>query len=137
MNMNDLITIEDHETHVGPKSDKTLPFRWWISFSVGSEAIHNFSRQLVLSFSDFAAYLVAKGEFDGYDDQSADGVLFAYEDDPYSRTPYGRVRSYTYDEVIREFLLTRDLEPALAEFVALKLVEASVIEDFVLRTEAA
>lgn len=133
--MTDLITIEDHETHVGAKSDKDLPFRWWVSFTVGDEAKFNFSRQLACSFSDFASYLVAKGEFDGYDE--ADGVLFAYEEDPVSRQPYGRVQSWTYDQVIREFLLTRDLEPALAEFVAVKLAEASVIEDFVLRTEAA
>lgn len=137
MNMNDLITIEDHETHVGPQSDKATPFCWWVSFSVGAEASFNFSRQLVCSFSDFAAYLVSKGKFDGYDDSTPDGVLFSYEDDPYSRTPYGRVQSWTYDQVIREFLLTRDLEPALAEFVALKLAEAGVIEDFVLRHSAA
>lgn len=135
--MADLITIEDHETYVGPKSDKALPFRWWVSFSVGDEAKFNFSRQLVCSFSDFAAYLVAKGEFDGYNDSEADGHLFMYNTDPITGIPYGRVQSWTYDEVIREFLLTRDLEPALAEFVAVKLAEANVIEDFLLRTEAA
>jgi hypothetical protein len=131
------ITISDHETHTGPKSDKDIPFRWWVSFTVGNEAAFNFSRQLVCSFSDFASYLVAKGEFDGYEDSEADGCLFMYNTDPITGIPYGRVQSWTYDEVIREFLLTRDLEPALVEFVAIKLAEVEVIEDLVLESNAA
>lgn len=136
------ITISDHETHTGPKSDKDIPFRWWVSFTVGNEAAFNFSRQLVCSFSEFAEHLVAKGEFDGYDDSTPDGSMWTHRDERYYSPDWDggyirKYRAYSYDEVIREFLLTRDLEPALAEFVAIKLSEAEVVEDLLLKTEAA
>lgn len=128
------VTIEDHATQVGPNRGK-LPFRWWVDYS--ADGVHA-AEPMKINFSDFAAYLVARGEFDGYDDQIENGCLFIYEyRDDYEIPWCGKVTNYTYDQVIREFLLTRDLEPALAEFVAVKLAEANVIEDFLLRTEEA
>lgn len=122
------ITIHDFQTHVGPNSGP-VPFRWWVSFSVAGEELYDISRNWVVGFAELANHLVAKGEFDGYSDGDENGSLFLYEYPDGS----GKCNSYTFDEVIKEFMLSGDLDHVLEEFVGISL---QVIEDLLLESAA-
>ena len=102
--------ITDHDTHHYGKSSG---FKFWIQFETmtGEEETY-------IDFADFIEWLVAAGEFDGYDDSTDDGEAWRYID-----RDAGRCESYTFDEVISEIVLTGDYHRYLTEYLRVTLTE--------------
>lgn len=111
------ITIHDHDTQVGPNRGD-IKFRWWVNFSVDGEEAYNISRQLVFDFSDFAAYLIAKGEFDGWENSDDEGMVWRNNDQ------YEPGYIYSFEEIVHDYILSGDLDDALKSFLAVKVSEA-------------
>jgi hypothetical protein len=100
--------ITDHDTH---HYGKSAEFRFWVQFQsmTGEEETYT-------NFADFASYLVASGEFDGYDDSTEEGEVWRYLDGE-----EGRCESYTFGEVISEFMLTGDFDRYLSDYLRVKI----------------
>lgn len=104
--------ITDHENHqYGKSAGYAFP------------VVYNNDKEIWIDFADFAAYLVAAGEFDGYDDSDDAGELWRYE----KTGQRGRCFSYTFNEVIKDFMMTGDFDKILAEYIKVQL--SSVVDD--------
>lgn len=102
------ITIQDHDTTVSTKRDN---YRWNVVFTVGSEAEHDFSRNLCANFADWASFLQASGMIDFFTENDDNGMI------------YTDGVMYTFDQYIREQMLTGGTDTKLAEYVAVKISE--------------
>lgn len=99
--------ITDHNNaHYGKRSG----FLFWIEY--------DFINQIEINFSDFAAYLVACGEFDGYDDSTDDGEVWRSGE-------WGGV--WTFNQVIEDFLMTQDFDELIADYIKIVLAEAKTV----------
>lgn len=113
------IAISDHDSH---QYGKAAGFKFWVAYTE-----NNVERTTWIDFADFADWLVSAGEFDGYDDTDDEGELWRNSSD------FGRADSWTFDQVISEFMLTGDLDEELRKFIGVKMI----IEDLVLEANAA
>lgn len=116
------ITILDHDTsHAG----KRAGFRFSATYELGGvEYEHTFN------FADFAAWLVAAGEFDGYTDNDDEGMVWR------NMWPEYAEHTYTFNEFIKEFMMCGDFDGELARFIVAELTDTNVVEDFAMITRA-
>lgn len=100
--------ITDHDTcHYGKKTG----FKFWVGFQDATG-----ENSAWINFADFASWLVAAGEFDGYDDSTDEGELWRYLDDE-----QGRCESYSFAEIISEFMITGDFDGYLSDYLRVKM----------------
>lgn len=115
------ITIDDHDTYVSSKRDN---FRFNIVFFIGTENEHGFSRNLCADFRDILAFMKQTDFITDFEAKDDAGKVECYGFD------------FTFDQFVREQIMTKEGEKELERFVA-DALRAIVTEDLVLFQAAA